>query len=129
MFYKILMITKKTILVVDDSTSIRQILKSSLENGNFYVLEGKDGEDALKHLNGQRIDLVITDLHMPNMNGLELTKEIRNSKDYRYVPVLVLTTETSKSMKEKAKLEGATGWLQKPFDMERLKKTINKLVR
>ncbi len=118
----------KTILIVDDSPSIREIIKYALSS-DHSVFAAVDGLDALNYLDGRRVDLVITDLHMPNMDGLELIKAIRLKELYKYIPILFLTTESSVEMKLKAKKEGATGWLQKPFDMEKLKKTVNKLVR
>ncbi len=121
--------TGKKILVVDDSSSIRELLKLALEDENYNVTLGEDGLDALKHLNGTHFDLVITDLHMPNMNGMELIHEIRKIDQYKYTPILFLTTETKADLKIKAKKEGATGWLTKPFDNEKLKRVIKRVLR
>ena len=120
---------EKKILVVDDSSSIRELLKMALEDENYNVTLGEDGVDALKHLDGTHFDLVITDLHMPNMNGLELIHEIRKIGQYKYTPILFLTTETKTDLKVKAKKEGATGWLTKPFDNEKLKRVVKRVLR
>ncbi len=100
-----------------------------LEEAGYDVVTGSDGEDALQYLNGQHLDLVITDLHMPRMNGLELIEEIRKQKAYRFVPILFLTTETHPELKRKAKAAGATGWITKPFDKEKLLQIIKKVIR
>ncbi len=120
---------KKNILIVDDSLSIREIVRMSLEDEDYIVYVGVDGKDALKFFDGKRFDLIITDLHMPNLDGFGLIREIRAREEYKYVPVLFLTTETNNELKLKAKKEGATGWLQKPFDVDKLKRTVNKLIR
>ncbi|RLD90676.1 MAG: response regulator [Bacteroidetes bacterium] len=120
---------EKKILVVDDSSSIRALLKMALEDENYKVTLGEDGLDALKYLDGTHFDLVITDLHMPNMNGLELIHEVRKMDWYKYTPILFLTTETKTDLKIKAKKEGATGWLTKPFDNEKLKRVVKRVLR
>ena len=120
---------RKNILIVDDSFSIREIVRLTLEREGYEVFVGVDGVDALNYLDGRRLDLIITDLHMPNLDGFGLVREIRRRAGYKHVPVLFLTTETNNDLKMKAREEGVTGWLLKPFDMDRLKKTVNKLVR
>jgi two-component system chemotaxis response regulator CheY len=124
-----MVMAKKNILIVDDSLSIREIVRMSLEDEDYIVHVGVDGKDALKFFDGKRFDLIITDLHMPNLDGFGLIREIRAREEYKYVPVLFLTTETNNELKLKAKKEGATGWLQKPFDVDKLKRTVNKLIR
>jgi two-component system chemotaxis response regulator CheY len=119
----------KTILVVDDSESIRQAVTYMLRKHGFNVLIGVDGNDALKHFNGTAIDLVITDLHMPVMDGIGLIKEVRKIDEYRRVPMLVLTTESQLSIKMEAKQAGATGWIVKPFEAEKLINIIKKVLR
>ena len=96
---------EKTILIVDDSESIRDVVNFTLENAGYKVLIGVDGRDALKHLNGTDIHLVITDFHMPHMDGIGLIKEIRAKETYQYVPILLLTTESQTAKKEEAKSE------------------------
>lgn len=119
----------KTILIVDDSESIREVVIFTLESAGYKVLKGCDGVDALKHLDGQPIDLIITDLHMPNMNGIELIKEIRNKEKYKFTPILYLTTESQQAIKMEAKKAGATGWIVKPFMPEKLLAAIQRIVK
>ncbi|MBN2273379.1 MAG: response regulator [Bacteroidales bacterium] len=119
----------KTILFVDDSESIREIVQFTFENEGYQVLLGTKGTDALKHLNGKPIDLIITDLHMPEMNGIELIREIRKLPSYQRTPILFLTTESQASKKIEAKEAGATGWIIKPFVPAKLIAAINKVIR
>jgi two-component system chemotaxis response regulator CheY len=119
----------KTVVVVDDSASIREVVSFTIESEGFNVLKGSDGADALKHFDGQEINLVITDLHMPNIDGIGLITRIRNIEAYKHIPILLLTTETSQEKKGDAKQAGATGWLVKPFEPEKLIKIINKVMR
>jgi len=119
----------KTILFVDDSKSIREIVQFTLENEGYKVLLGNNGSDALQYLNGESIDLVITDLHMPEMNGIDLIKEIRKNPHYKWIPILFLTTESQLSKKEEAKKAGATGWIIKPFIPAKLISAISKVIR
>jgi two-component system, chemotaxis family, chemotaxis protein CheY len=120
---------EKTILIVDDSPSVRDLITFTLETAHFKVLCGIDGKDALKHLNGASIDLVITDLHMPKVDGISLIKEIRLMPQYQFVPILVLTTESQAAKKQSAKEAGATGWIVKPFEQDKLLNAINKVIR
>ena len=120
----------KTILVVDDSESIREIVGFTLKNEGFNVLFGENGQDALKHLNKEPIiDLIVTDLHMPVMNGIEFIKLVRNNREYKSVPILFLTTESQTAKKMEAKEAGATGWIIKPFVPAKLIEVINKVMR
>jgi len=119
----------KTILFVDDSVSIRMLVKMILEEAGYQIIMSEDGKDALSLLDGRTIDLVITDLHMPRMNGLELIKEIRKHQNYRFVPILFLTTETKPELKQEAKVAGATGWITKPFDRDKFLHIIKKVIR
>jgi len=119
----------KTILIVDDSESIREVVSFTLENEGYDVLIGVDGKDALKHLDGKNIDLIITDLHMPEMDGIELIKEVRKMDTYTRVPILFLTTESQAAKKMEAKEAGATGWIIKPFVPAKLIAAINKVIR
>lgn len=118
----------KTILIVDDSESIREVISFTLENEGFKVKAGVDGKDAMKFLNGEKIDLIITDLHMPVMNGIEFIKTVRNSSDYKMIPILFLTTESQVDKKMEAKNAGATGWIIKPFVPAKLISAINKVL-
>jgi two-component system chemotaxis response regulator CheY len=119
----------KKILIVDDSESIREVVLYTLEKCGHDVIVGVDGQDALKHLNGQLIDLIITDLYMPNMDGIKLIKEIRKNEHYRHTPILFLTTESQQEKKMEAKSAGATGWIVKPFIPNNLTTIINKVMR
>ncbi|MCF8364156.1 MAG: response regulator [Bacteroidales bacterium] len=119
----------KTILVVDDSEPIRQAVSYMLRSKGINVLQGEDGNDALRHFNGTPIHLLITDLHMPNMDGIGLIKEVRKMEDYSRIPILVLTTESQVSMKMEARQAGATGWIVKPFESEKLIAIIRKVLR
>jgi two-component system chemotaxis response regulator CheY len=120
---------KKTILIADDSESVREVVSFTLENAGYNVLSSVDGEDAMKHLNGSDIHLVVTDLHMPKMDGISLIREIRASDHYKGVPILFLTTESQNSKKEEAKVAGATGWIVKPFMADKLLSAVQKVIR
>lgn len=119
----------KRILIVDDSESIREVVFYTLEKSGHEVLVGVDGQDALKHLDGRNIDLIITDLYMPNMDGIGLIKEIRKNENYKRTPILFLTTESQHEKKMEAKSAGATGWIVKPFIPDNLTSIINKVMR
>lgn len=119
----------KTILIVDDSESIREVVSFTLGNEGYNVLVGVDGKDALKFLDGQSIDLVITDLHMPVMDGIELIKTVRKTEGYQRIPILFLTTESQVAKKMEAKEAGATGWIIKPFVPSKLLDAISKVLR
>ena len=119
----------KTILIVDDSESIREVVSFTLENEGYNVLVAVDGQDALKHLKGNPINLIITDLHMPIMDGIELIKEVRSMDAYKSIPILFLTTESQAAKKLEAKEAGATGWIIKPFVPAKLIAAINKVMR
>jgi two-component system, chemotaxis family, chemotaxis protein CheY len=127
-FQNKLIIMERTILIVDDSESIREIVSFTLENEGFKVKVGIDGQDALKFLNGEKIDLIITDLHMPVMNGIELIRIVRNTPEYKMVPILFLTTESQTEKKMEAKDAGATGWIIKPFVPVKLIAAIHKVL-
>lgn len=120
---------QKTILVVDDSRGIRNLLQLVLEGAGYKILLAEDGKDALKYFDRKKIHLLITDLHMPVMDGMELIKSIRKMRLYRYMPILFLTTETSNEMKLEAKKSGATGWITKPFDNDKLLRILKRVLR
>lgn len=122
------MAKNKTILVVDDSESIREVVGFELERNGYNVMKASDGEKALKHFDGKHIDLLLTDLHMPNMNGLELIRKIRDLNSYKHLPILFLTTETQQPIIKEAKRSGATGWITKPFNSEKLIRTVKKVI-
>jgi two-component system, chemotaxis family, chemotaxis protein CheY len=120
---------QKRILVVDDSESIRQLLSFTLERAGFEVAVAVDGEDALRMLDGKNLDLVLTDLNMPNMDGISLIRQVRLNDHYKRVPIVMLTTESQSSFKEQAKEAGATGWIVKPFVSDKLLSVITKVMR
>lgn len=114
------------ILTVDDSASIRMTTRIALTNAGYQVTEAVDGTDGLAKLNAGAFDLVITDLNMPNMDGLTMIRELR--KTHVGIPVVFLTTESDGEIKQQAKAAGATGWLTKPFDPESLVKIAKKVL-
>ena len=119
---------ERTILIVDDSESIREVVSFTLENEGYKVKVGIDGKDALKQLNGEKIDLIITDLHMPVIDGIELIKAVRNTPEYKMIPILFLTTESQIEKKLEAKEAGATGWIIKPFAPTKLISAIHTVI-
>ncbi len=118
----------RTILIVDDSTSIRQIVAFTLKQAGFAVLEGSNGQEGLAQLDTQRVDLIVTDLNMPVMDGITFVKNVRSRPNTKGVPVLMLTTESQDSKKKEGKAAGATGWLVKPFHPEKLLQTIARVL-
>jgi two-component system, chemotaxis family, chemotaxis protein CheY len=119
----------KKILIVDDSESIRELVCLTLESAGYSVDKGIDGIDALKLLDGREVNLIITDLNMPNMDGIQFIREVRKLGQYATIPILLLTTESQQAKKEEAKAAGATGWIVKPFVQEKLLEVIKKVVR
>lgn len=117
----------KTVMLVDDSVSIRNILKNALI-GNYSIVEAEHGIDALSKIPAQKIDLFLLDVNMPEMDGLTLLGEIRKIDIYSTTPILMLTTETKEELREKGKQLGATGWIVKPCETEKLLGAIQKLI-
>lgn len=118
----------KRVLVVEDSISIRQKIKEILTGNDYAVDEAIDGMDGMRKLEGTSYDCIITDINMPNMNGIELIKKVRSQDDNKLVPILVLTTESQSDMLRLGKKAGATGWLVKPFNEDKLIKTLNRII-
>jgi two-component system chemotaxis response regulator CheY len=118
----------KTILAVDDSASLRQMLAFSLNAAGYDVVQAVDGQDGLNKAKERTVDLVLTDQNMPIMDGLTLIKHLRELGSYQKVPILMLTTESSDDMKAKGKAAGANGWLVKPFDPKRLIEVVEKVI-
>ena len=118
----------KQILIVDDSRTVRDSLKFFLKEGGYDVLEGSDGMEALKVLETEVPDLIITDVNMPNMDGLTLLENVRKSSEHKFTPVLVLTTESQQSIMDKGKALGATGWIVKPFNSDKVMAVIKKVL-
>jgi len=116
-----------TIITVDDSRTMRDMVSYTLKEAGYNVLEAEDGQQALSVLNGQKADVVITDLNMPNMDGIELIKSLRAQNDYRATPILMLTTESDDAKKNAGREAGATGWIVKPFNPEKLLSVVKKV--
>jgi two-component system chemotaxis response regulator CheY len=117
------------VLVVDDSNSIRDMVSFTLKSAGYETVEAKDGQDGLNKAQGARFDLVISDVNMPIMDGITLCQELRKLPSFKFTPILMLTTESSGDMKMRGKAAGATGWLVKPFNPEKLLATIKRVVR
>ncbi len=115
-----------TILAIDDMRSMRDLVKSVLEKRGHTVETHEDGQKALDWAKNNSVDLVISDINMPNMTGIELLAELRKLPSYLKTPILMLTTEDAQEKKQKAKASGANGWIQKPFNPERLSNAVDK---
>ena len=116
-------------MVVDDSVTMRQMVSFALTNAGYQVVEAGDGEEAVGKLKGgAKPNLVIADLNMPIMDGLSLIKAIREMPNFKFTPVLMLTTEADESKKKEGQTAGATGWIVKPFNPEQLLKAIEKVM-
>ncbi len=118
----------RTALVVDDSATMREMVSYTLKQAGFEPLTGGNGQEGLERLTGQPVDLIITDLNMPVMDGLAFIAAVRARDEYKFTPILMLTTEAQTDMKQKGKAVGATGWLVKPFNPEMLMQVIAKVV-
>jgi two-component system chemotaxis response regulator CheY len=118
-----------SILAVDDSASMRQMVSFTLKNAGYNVVEAVDGQDALEKSGSRDFDLVLTDQNMPRLDGIGLTRKLRDNPKFKSTPILILTTESSDQMKQAGRGAGATGWLVKPFDPAKLIEVIKKVVR
>ena len=119
----------KTILTVDDSVSMRQMVSFTLKGAGYDVVEAVDGKDALEKLKGAKVDMIITDLNMPKMDGITLIKEVRTMASYKFIPIIMLTTESQDEKKKEGKSAGATGWVVKPFKPDQLVAVVKKVLR
>jgi two-component system chemotaxis response regulator CheY len=117
-----------TILAVDDSASMRQMVSFTLKHAGYEVIEAADGVDALEYARTNSVSLVLTDVNMPRMDGITLVRELRQLAAYKFTPMLVLTTEAGPEKKAQGKQAGATGWLVKPFNPDKLLATIAKVL-
>jgi two-component system chemotaxis response regulator CheY len=115
-------------MTVDDSTSVRQMVSFTLKGAGYDVVEACDGKEAASKLNGSVVHMVITDLNMPNLDGIGLIRAIRANPSYKFIPVIMLTTESQASKKEEGKSAGATGWIVKPFKPEQLLAVVKKVL-
>lgn len=118
----------KTIMTADDSASVRQMVSFTLKQAGYDVVEAVDGQEAFDLLLDNSVNMLITDLNMPNVDGIELIKKVRNESKYRFMPIIMLTTESQASKKQEGKAAGATGWIVKPFKPEQLLAVIKKVL-
>lgn len=118
----------KTILVVDDSASLRQVVGIALKGAGYDVIEACDGKDALAKLNGQKIHLIISDVNMPNMDGITFTAEAKKLPDYKFTPIIMLTTESGENKKSAGQAAGAKAWVVKPFQPAQMLAAVSKLI-
>lgn len=118
----------KTILIVDDSASVRQVVGIALRGAGYDVIEGTDGSDALAKLDGRKINLIISDVNMPKMDGITFVKEAKKLPNYKFTPVIMLTTESQEAKKAEGQAAGAKAWVVKPFQPAQMLAAVSKLV-
>ena len=118
----------KTILIVDDSATIRQVVGMTLKGAGYEVMEASDGKDALNKLDGKKINLIISDVNMPNMDGITFVKEAKKLANYKFPPVIMLTPESQDSKKQEGQAAGAKAWVVKPFQPEQMLAAVAKLI-
>jgi two-component system chemotaxis response regulator CheY len=118
----------KKILSVDDSASVRQMVTFTLEAAGYQVAQAGDGAEALAYLKTSPVDMIVTDLNMPNLNGIDLIRQVRTLPAFKFVPIVLLTTESDEAKKQEGKAAGATGWIVKPFKQEQLLAVVKKLL-
>ncbi len=118
----------KKIMTVDDSASVRQMVSFTLREDGYEVIEACDGVDAISKMENTTLNMIVTDLNMPNMDGIELIKKVRAGSANKFVPIILLTTESQESKKQEGKSAGATGWIVKPFKPEQLLAVIKKVL-
>jgi two-component system chemotaxis response regulator CheY len=119
----------KVIMTVDDSASVRQMVSFTLKNAGYDVVEAADGTDAMTKLGSTTVHMLITDLNMPNMDGIELIKAVRSDGGHKFIPIIMLTTESQDAKKQEGKAAGATGWIVKPFKPEQLTAVVKKVLK
>ena len=118
----------KNVLVVDDSSSVRQVVGIALKSAGYDVIEAVDGKDALSKLTGQKVHLIISDVNMPNMDGITFVKEVKKLASYRFTPIIMLTTESQESKKAEGQAAGAKAWVVKPFQPAQMLAAVSKLI-
>lgn len=118
----------KTVMIVDDSASLRQVVNIALSNAGYSVIEACDGKDALSKLNGVKVHLIVSDVNMPNMDGITFVKEMKLLPNYKFTPVIMLTTESQESKKAEGQAAGAKAWVVKPFQPPTLLAAVAKLI-
>ncbi|MBI3772619.1 MAG: response regulator [Gammaproteobacteria bacterium] len=118
----------KTVMIVDDSASVRQVVGIALKGAGYNVIEACDGKDALAKLNGDKIHLIISDVNMPNMDGITFVKELKKLANYKFTPVIMLTTESQEGKKAEGQAAGAKAWVVKPFQPDQMLAAVSKLI-
>lgn len=118
----------KTILIVDDSSSVRMVVATALKGAGYNVVDACDGKDALGKLTGDKVHLIISDVNMPNMDGITFVKEVKKLPNYKFTPICMLTTESEQSKMQEGKAAGAKAWIVKPFQPPKLLSAVEKLV-
>ncbi|AKA85993.1 response regulator [Pseudomonas fuscovaginae UPB0736] len=118
----------KNVLVVDDSSSVRQVVGIALKSAGYDVIEASDGKDALSKLTGQKVHLIISDVNMPNMDGITFVKEVKKLANYKFTPIIMLTTESQESKKAEGQAAGAKAWVVKPFQPAQMLAAVSKLI-
>jgi two-component system chemotaxis response regulator CheY len=119
----------KTFLIIDDSAFIRQLVSFTIKDAGYDVLLAENGKDALEKINNKTIDMVITDLNMPEMDGITLIRELRGKVEYKFTPIVMLTTESQEAKKQEGRAAGASGWIVKPFTPAQLMNVVKKFVK
>ncbi len=118
----------KTVLIVDDSASIRQLVSFTVKEAGYEVVAAENGREALEKASESRFDLIITDLNMPEIDGISLIQRLRSMPDFRFVPILMLTTEAQEAKKREGRKAGASGWIVKPFTPETILSAVKKFI-
>ena len=118
----------KTVMIVDDSASVRQVVSIALKGAGYDVIEGSDGKDALAKLTGQKVHLIISDVNMPNMGGIDFVKALKGLPAYKFTPVIMLTTEAGEAKKSEGQSAGAKAWVVKPFQPAQMLTAVSKLI-
>jgi two-component system chemotaxis response regulator CheY len=118
----------KTIMIVDDSASLRQVVRIALAGAGYEVVEASDGADALNKLDGRKLHLIISDVNMPNLDGISFVREAKKKPDYRFTPIIMLTTEGQEEKKREGQAAGAKAWVVKPFQPPQMLAAVAKLV-
>ena len=121
--------SSKTILIIDDSISMRKMIAFTLEESGFTTAESVNGADALEHIANSRFDLILADVNMPKLDGISFVRAARAVPAYKFTPILILTTETAAEKMKEARQAGATGWLVKPFEPGRLLDAVRRVLR
>ncbi len=119
----------KTFLIVDDSASMRQLIAFTIKDAGYDVLLAENGRDALEKISRAKVDMVITDLNMPEMDGITFIRELRGKADYKFIPIVMLTTESQEAKKQEGRAAGASGWIVKPFSPSQLMDVVKKFVK